>query len=79
MTYMTPPKPAAIKKFVIRGKDVKLEPAVLALAEHDGEMWATNRYWATRAVRVAPLLDEYNLSADGPRPVRRQRQGDPDR
>jgi hypothetical protein len=59
-------KPAAIRKLVIRGQDTKNQAAPLAVNVHNGEMWATNREWATRAVRVAPLLAEYNLPADEP-------------
>jgi hypothetical protein len=55
-----------IKKHVIGGADVKRAPAPLYVGEHDGEMWATNRYWLTRAERVAPLLEQYNLSASEP-------------
>lgn len=36
-------------------------PAQLHLAEHGGMLWATNRYWLTPAVRVAPLLEKFNL------------------
>lgn len=36
-------------------------PAMLIVFEHEGSMWATNRYWVTRASRVAPLLEKYNL------------------
>jgi len=59
-------KPAEIKKRVIGGTNVKWGPAGLFVGEYDGEMWATNKYWATRANRVAPLLTQYNLSADQP-------------
>lgn len=55
-----------IKKRVIGGHNTKYGPARLYVNEHDGEMWATNRYWVTRAERVAPLLDQYNLSAAEP-------------
>src|ERR1700733_11741387 len=66
MSYRGDIKPADIRKRVIRGQDTKYEPATLAVNEVDGEMWATNRYWGTRATRVAPLLAEYNLPADQP-------------
>jgi hypothetical protein len=59
-------KPAAIRKLVIRGQNAVYGAAPLAVGEHNGEMWATNRAWATRAARVAPLLAEYNLPADQP-------------
>jgi hypothetical protein len=42
------------------------DPASLVLGEHDGILWASNRYWITPAARVAPLLEQYNLSADQP-------------
>jgi hypothetical protein len=40
------------------------DPASLALGEHDGIVWASNRYWLTPAARVAPLLEQFNLSAE---------------
>lgn len=56
-----------IARHVIRGHQTgKYGPVGLYVGEWDGEMWATNRYWATRAERVAPLLAKYNLSADEP-------------
>lgn len=55
-----------IRKRVTNGADTKNNPASLYVNEHDGEMWATNRYWLTRAERVAPLLSQYNLSAAEP-------------
>jgi hypothetical protein len=39
---------------------------VLYVGEHDGKMWATNRYWVVPAERVAPLLEDANLSAAEP-------------
>ncbi len=36
----------------------------LYLSEHDGAMWATNRYWLTRAERVGALLDRFNVALD---------------
>jgi hypothetical protein len=56
-------KPSEIKKRVIGGHNVKYGPAGLFVGEYAGEMWATNKYWITRAERVAPLLVQYNLSA----------------
>lgn len=66
MNYSTQLKPAALRKLVIRGQDTKYQAAPLSVNEFDGEMWATNRCWVTRATRVAPLLEQYNLSADAP-------------
>jgi hypothetical protein len=66
MSYQTPVKPAVLKKRVIRGQDTRNLGAPLSVNEVDGQMWATNRYWVTRAERIAPLLAEYNLSADEP-------------
>lgn len=55
-----------IKQRVIStAKAYKADPE-LVLGEHDGIMWASNRYWLTPAARVAPLLEEYNLSAGQP-------------
>ena len=42
------------------------DPGTLALGEHEGMLWATNRYWLTPAVRVAPLLEQFNLSTGRP-------------
>ena len=36
----------------------------LYLAQHDGQMWATNRYWLTRGSTVSPLLEKFNVPAD---------------
>jgi hypothetical protein len=66
MSYQTPVKPAVLKKRVIRGQDTRNLGAPLSVNEVDGQLWATNRYWVTRAERIAPLLTEYNLSADEP-------------
>jgi hypothetical protein len=66
MSYITSVKPADIKKRVIRGADTKNQAAPLSVNVIDGEWWATNRYWVTRASRVAPLLEQYNLSAAEP-------------
>lgn len=59
-------KPAEIKKRVIGGTNIKWGPAGLFVGEHDGEMWATNKAWLTRAERVAPLLVQYNLNPAEP-------------
>jgi hypothetical protein len=60
-------KPAELKKRVLRGHNATKYGAVpLHVNEASGEMWATNRYWVTRADRLAPLLGEYNLPADAP-------------
>ncbi len=59
-------KATDIKRHVIRGYAVKYGPVPLFVNEHGGEMWATNKSWVTRAERVAPLLDQYNLSAAEP-------------
>ncbi len=54
-----------VKKRVTKsGADLSRDPATLALGEHDGIMWATNRYWLTPAARVAPLLKQFNLTAE---------------
>lgn len=55
-----------IKKHVIQGQNTKYGAAPLYVGGHSGEMWATNRYWLTRAERVAPLLEQYNLPAAEP-------------
>jgi hypothetical protein len=58
-------KPAELKKRVLRGHSAAKYGAVeLHVNEASGEMWATNKYWVTRASRLASLLGEYNLSAD---------------
>jgi hypothetical protein len=57
-------KPVNIKKRVTSGLTAAQrgrQPATLALGEHDGQLWASNRYWVTPAPRVAPLLEQYNL------------------
>lgn len=59
-------KPAEIKKRVIGGANVKYGPVGLFVGEHAGEMWATDKYWLTRAERVAPLLVQYNLNPAEP-------------
>jgi hypothetical protein len=60
-------KPTEIKKHVTRRYySLKDNPAPLFVNEHDGEMWACNRYFLTRAERVAPLLEQYNLSVSEP-------------
>jgi hypothetical protein len=60
-------KPAELKKRVLRGHNATKYGAVpLHVNEINGELWATNRYWVTRADRLAPLLAEYNLPADAP-------------
>jgi hypothetical protein len=58
--------PTQLKKLVLRGHNTKWGPAGLYVGEFEGEMWATDRYWAARAAHVAPLLSQYNLSADVP-------------
>jgi hypothetical protein len=58
-------KPNDIKKHVTYGNKTS-SPAYLAVNEVGGELWATNRYWLTRAERVAPLLEQYNLPAGEP-------------
>jgi hypothetical protein len=59
--------PNQIKKHVTRRYySLKDNPAPLLVNEHDGEMWATNKYFLTRAERVAPLLEQYNLSVAEP-------------
>jgi hypothetical protein len=55
-----------IKKLVTHGYTVKWGPAPLAVNTWNGEMWATNRTWLTRAERVAPLLEQFNLSTAEP-------------
>lgn len=59
----------AIKKHITGGATptrLAQEAAVLATGEHAGLLWATNRYWLTPAVRVAPLLEQFNQPADEP-------------
>jgi hypothetical protein len=58
-------KPNDIKKHITYGSKGSI-PSFLAVNEADGEMWATNKYWLTRAERVAPLLEQYNLTAAEP-------------
>jgi hypothetical protein len=60
---MATDKTQAIKKHITRGT-TGAHP--LYVNEYDGEMWATDRYWLTRASRVAPLLEKFNLPADQP-------------
>lgn len=60
---MATDKTAGIKKHITRGSS-GAHP--LYVNEYDGEMWATDRYWLTRASRVAPLLEKFNLPADQP-------------
>ncbi len=38
----------------------------LFVAEHDGELYATNSYWLVPVVKVAPLMAKYNLSTTEP-------------
>lgn len=67
MSYGIALKPAAVKKLVLRGHSyAKHGPADLHLNKAAGEIWASNGYWAVRASRVAPLLEDYNLAADEP-------------
>lgn len=63
---MNTSKPTDIKKYVIYGRNLKYGAVPLYVNDSGGEMWATNKYWATRAERVAPLLEKFNLSADAP-------------
>jgi hypothetical protein len=55
-----------IKKRVLRGQSTKFGPVGLYVGEYADEMWASNRFWMTRAARVAPLLDKFNLSPAEP-------------
>lgn len=59
-------RPGDIKRRVIAGNATTHQPAALLLNKAHGTMWATNKYWATEAVRVEPLLRQYNLSAEEP-------------
>jgi hypothetical protein len=61
---MNPDSFTEIKPHV--GTGDKYQPATLCVGEHDGVMWASNRYWMTRASRVASLLEKFNLSAAVP-------------
>jgi hypothetical protein len=63
---MDPNSFTEIKKRVMRGYSTKYGPAGLFVGEYAGEMWATNRYWVTRASRVAPLLGKFNLNPAEP-------------
>ena len=63
MSIRTKSQVADLKKLVYRGRNAKFGPVELYVGEAGGEMWATNKYWIARASRVAPLLEEYNLSA----------------
>ncbi len=38
----------------------------LYVAEHEGQLYATNSYWLVPVEKVAPLLTKYNLSAFEP-------------
>lgn len=56
---------AEVKRLVIGGRKVRAgEAARLFIAEHDGELYATNSYWLAPAAKVAPLLDHFNLASD---------------
>lgn len=63
---MSQSKPADIRRHIVGGTNISHGPAKLYLNKHADEMWATNKYWATMAERVAPLLLQYNLSAEHP-------------
>jgi hypothetical protein len=61
------PNPATAARKMVTGRfSLKHGPAPLAVNKFEGEWWATNRYWAVRASRVAALLASYNLPADEP-------------
>jgi hypothetical protein len=64
MSYQA--KPTDIRKHVIYGMSTSNGPVQLYVNKHAGEMWATNKCWATMAERIAPLLQQYNLSAEHP-------------
>lgn len=55
-----------VKRLVIGGRKVgKYDQAArLFIAEHEGELYATNSYWLAPAAKVAPLLDHFNLASD---------------
>jgi len=61
---MNPQSVNEIKKHV--GTGDKYQPAALCVGEHEGVMWASNRYWVTPARRVALLLEKFNLDATVP-------------
>jgi hypothetical protein len=63
---MSQAKPAEIRTHIVYGMNTSHGPVKLYLNKHADEMWATNKYWATMAERVAPLLVQYNLSAEHP-------------
>jgi hypothetical protein len=48
----------AIKQHITGGST---QGSALCIFEHEGTMWATNKYWVTPASRVAPLLEKFNL------------------
>lgn len=55
----------AIKQHVTRRTN-KGYATTLATFEHEGSLWATNAYWVTPALRVAPLLERFNLDTSVP-------------
>lgn len=64
---MNPNNVAAIKRHVTGGKLAPGQSASLELqADAEGVMWASNRYWISPAVRVTPLLTQFNLDPDKP-------------
>lgn len=58
---------AEVKRLVIGGRKTSgYSTPKLFLAEHDGQLYATNSYWLVPVGNVAPLLAHYNLAADKP-------------
>lgn len=57
---------AEIKRLVIGDRKTSRDTVRLFLAEHDGELYATNSYWLTPATAVRSLLEHNNLPADQP-------------
>lgn len=54
---------SAIKQHITGGST---RGSDLCVFEHEGVMWATNKYWVTPASRVAPLLEKFNLDPGVP-------------
>ena len=55
MTTATPKDVSQIKRHVAPGE-------MLILAEHDGTMWASNRYWLAPAAWLAQFLDWHDIT-----------------
>jgi hypothetical protein len=55
---MNPNSLAQLKRHV--GREARL-----VLAEIDGTLWASNRYWLVRAAWIQPFLDKYGITGPG--------------